>query len=99
MSLNYWYETLKCKSVTRPTRHKLGQKRLCWLMQQRPISNAMRVGFTGERPWLYAPSNVICKTTFSYVFELTNRVSDGTLCWASLAGNGVLNSTLASSYP
>src|SRR5215831_17274833 len=45
-------------------------------MQQRPISNAMRVGFTGERPWLYAPSNVICKTTFSYVFELTNRVSN-----------------------
>ena len=39
-----------------------------------PISNAMRVGFTGERPWLCAPSNVICKTTFSYVFELTNRV-------------------------
>src|SRR5215831_14653634 len=46
-------------------------------MQQRPISNAMRVGFTGERPWLYAPSNVICKTTFSYVFELTNRVCVG----------------------
>jgi hypothetical protein len=44
-------------------------------MQQRPISNAMRVGFTGERPWLFAPSNVICKTTFSYVFELTNRVN------------------------
>jgi hypothetical protein len=53
---------------------KHGQSRLCWLMQQRPISNAIRAGFTGERPWLFAPSNVICKTTFSYVFELTNRV-------------------------
>jgi hypothetical protein len=66
-ALHTWSQTLVL--------HNPGQHRLCWLMQQRPISNAMRVGFTGECPWLFVPSNVICKTTFSYVFELTNRVS------------------------
>jgi hypothetical protein len=57
-------------------------------MQQRPISNAMRVGFTGECPWLFAPSNVICKTTFSYVFELTNRVN-GVFTYQESRGNRV----------
>jgi hypothetical protein len=53
-------------------------------MRQQPISNATRVGFIGERTWPIAPSNVICKTTFSCVFELTNRVGHGTVCGGSL---------------
>ena len=48
--------------------------RLCWLIRQRPITNATWVGFKGERSWPFASSNVICKTTFPCVFELTNRV-------------------------
>src|SRR5262245_13416766 len=49
--------------------------RLCWLMWQQPISNATRVGFTGERTWSFTRSNVICPTTSPCVFALTNRVT------------------------
>ena len=54
--------------------HTWSQTRLCWLIRQRPISNATRVGFTGEHTWPFAPSNGICKATFPCVFALTNRV-------------------------